>query len=50
MSFTYIEQKVVILSVIYSKDLFLIRRKFYPSSLILVCVVIKSGGCFETRF
>ena len=51
MLFTYIEQKIAILSVNYSPDLlFLIRRKFYPSSLILMCVVIKPGGCFETRF
>ena len=51
MLFTYIEQKIAILSVNYSPDLlFLIRRKFDTSSLILVCVVIKAGGCFETRF
>jgi len=49
--FTFIEQKINILIVNYSTDLlFLMRRKFYPSSWIWVYVVLRTGVCFESRF
>jgi len=47
----FIEQKIDIVSVNYYPDLlFLLRGKFCPSSWIRVCVVHKTGACFETRF